>query len=154
MKRGFTLIELLIVVGLIGMIFAATAVNYSKYNRKKSVQEKASDLITNLRHAQSKALAGEKPSLCSEYLESLELQFTNSRDYKIIANCQGEIDIKTGLSLGDNVIKVSGPDEIKFKLLGHGVIYPGTIRLSGFSGQWLYDISVEESGEITDQGFQ
>ena len=156
MKQGFTLIELMIVVALIGSLFVATAVNYGKYNRKKIVEKEAQELITDLRHAQSKALAGEKPSGCgANYLEGFKLKFTTSADYRIVGLCAGaEINVKTNLDLGDSVVKQSGPDEITFKLLGHGVTSAGTIRLSGYTGQWFYNLSVSATGEITDEGFE
>lgn len=154
MKNGFTLIELLIVSTIIGILLTTGVASYNNFNRKRMVREAALELMNNLRYAQSKALSGEKPTGCTDVLDGWKLEFTSSRDYRILPVCSGAPleSAKITYSFShDKISKTSGPNSFLFKVLAQGVNYGGEIELSGFGYQ--YKIKVTESGEISDEGF-
>lgn len=145
---GFTLIELLVTISIIGILFTISLAKYNEFNRRQILVQAANELKSNLRLAQSKALGAEKPAGC-DVLFGHKLEFlANNRDYKIVAVCSGsEVDVKTGLTLGPNVTKVSGSSSILFKVLAQGVETAETFTLR-FSGGEGMDVTVTEVGEI------
>lgn len=145
---GFTLIELLITISIIGILFSFGVVKYGQFNRRQALIQAAQELKSNLHLAQGKALAGEKPAGCGATpLSGHKLKFVDSRNYKIVAACGAEVDVKTGLTLGPNITKVSGPSSILFKVLAQGVEGAGTITLR-FAGVGDETVTVTETGEI------
>ncbi|HUS59772.1 MAG TPA: type II secretion system protein [Nevskiaceae bacterium] len=147
--RGFTLIELLVTMSIIGILFGIGFAKYNEFNRRQILAQAAQELKNNLRFAQAKALAGEKPSGCgSTSLSGHRLKFAvDNKNYKIVAVCGSEVDVKTGLSLGLNVSKVSGPSSILFKVLAQGVEGAGIITLR-FSGVDDETVTVTKTGDI------
>lgn len=147
---GYTLIELLIVITLIALLFTLGMAQYNQFNRRQILVKARDELVSNLRLAQSKSLAGEKPDACGdETLAGHKLKFIDNQKYKIVAVCGDEIDIKTGLSLPGEITKQSGPNEIFFKSLSQGtdiIIGQGEIVLTGFNETKI--ITVTSVGEI------
>ncbi|TSC53515.1 MAG: Uncharacterized protein LiPW16_372 [Microgenomates group bacterium LiPW_16] len=148
---GYTLIELMVVISIIGLLVGIGVAQYNEFNKNQTLKQAALTLKNNLRQTQNKALSGEKPtSGCTASLSGHKLTFTDNRNYKIVASCGVDLDVLTGLTLGQNVSKSSGPNSILFKVLGQGA-EAGTICLLGFGKR--YKISVTVSGEIKDEGF-
>ena len=146
---GFTLIELLLVISITGILFSLGVSQYMKFNRQQMLSQSAQELKNNLRYAQSKAMAGEKPEGCgNQSLEGYKLVFPDDQNYKIVAVCNADIDVRTGLSLRKNVVKISGPDQIRFKVLAQGVIDFGTIVLQYSDIGNTEPVTVTEAGEI------
>ena len=143
---GFTLIELLIILSLITLLFSLGIVQYNRFNRSQILVKAKNELISNLRLAQGKASAGEKPASCIEALSGHKLKFINNQNYKIVAVCNEEIDIKTDVALPVGVIKQSGPNEIFFRVLSQGIESDVTLVLSGFGE--TKTITVNTAGEI------
>jgi prepilin-type N-terminal cleavage/methylation domain-containing protein len=147
---GFTLIELMIVLSIIGLLFTFGFAQYVQFNRQQMLIQSAQELKNNLRYAQSKALAGEKPTACGVYaLQGYKLAFSNSQNYEIKAVCNNtDFVVRTGLSLRTNVELDSGPNPVTFKVLAQGVITPGTfvLRYSGTTN--TESVTVTETGEI------
>lgn len=65
-KSGFTLIELIIVVTVILVISVVTLLNYNAYTDKQRVKQAGLTLRSDLRLAQTKATAGQKPAVCGD----------------------------------------------------------------------------------------
>ncbi len=146
LNRGFTLIELLITLTIITLFFSLGITQYNKFNRRQILVKARDQLISDLRLAQSKSLAAEKPVDCTESLSGIKVKFTDNQNYKIVAICGEEIEIKTGLSLPPGVTKQSGPNEIFFKVLSQGTSFDSTIVLSSFEETQM--ITINKTGEI------
>jgi len=143
---GFTIVELLIILSLIALLFTLGMAQYNRFNRSQCLNRAKDELISNLRLAQGKAMAAEKPSSCTETLSGHKLKFTDNQNYKIVAVCGEEIDIKTDVAFPDGVIKQAGPNEIFFKVLNQGIESDVTLTLSGFGE--TKTITVNTAGEI------
>lgn len=145
---GFTLIELLIAISITTIFFGLGIAKYQQFNRHQALVQATQELKSNLRLAQNKALVGEKPAGCGDNpLLGHRLTFVDNQIYKIVAVCGTEIEVKTGLMLGPNVSKISGPSSILFKVLTRGVEGGGTITLRSIDGEEMA-ITVTEIGEI------
>ena len=105
-------------------------------------------LISNLRLAQGKSLAAEKPTTCTATLAGHKVKFTDNQNYKIVAVCGGEVDIKTDIFFPTLVTKQSGPSEIFFRVLSQGTDITGEaqIVLGGFGETQM--ITITSTGEI------
>jgi len=145
---GFTLIELLVVLSIMILLFGIGLTRYNTFNRRQILNQAALKLKNNLRLAQSKAFAAEKPSACgSTPLSGHKLEFIDNKNYQIVAVCGSEVLVKSGLSLGQNIIKISGPSSILFKVLAQGVEGAGTITIS-LPGVGDKTVTVTKTGEI------
>jgi Tfp pilus assembly protein FimT len=152
---GFTVVELLIILSLIALLFSLGVSQYNRFNRSQALAKAKGELVSNLRLAQSKAMAAEKPSGCGENeLEGHRLEFINNHSYKLVAvcNCGNDCpEVKPSVSFPSSVIKQSGPDGIFFKVLNRGVEFidsqpPLVLSLVGSSE--TQTINLTTAGEI------
>jgi len=143
---GFTLIELLITITIITLLFSIGMAQYNKFNRRQILVKAKDELVSNLRLAQGKSLAAEKPTTCTATLAGHKVKFTDNSHYKIVAVCGNEVDVKTDLSLPTGVTKQSVPSEIFFRVLSQGSPTDSTLTLQGFGETEI--ITVTTSGEI------
>lgn len=146
---GFTLIELLIILSLIALLFTLGMAQYNRFNRSQSLTKAKDELISNLRLAQGKSLAGEKPDQCGdETLLGHQLEFANNQSYKIVAVCGSEPypEVKQTVTFPEGIIKTSAKNIVFFKILSQGVESEVTITLSGFGE--TRDIIITTAGEI------
>src|SRR5438552_16993434 len=65
LNAGFTLIEVLVSIGIIGVLLGLTIPSYTAFKTNQELTQAAQTLKSNLRFAQSQALAGVKPSDCT-----------------------------------------------------------------------------------------
>jgi len=148
---GYTLIELLIVITLITLLFTLGMAQYNQFNRRQTLVKAKDELISNLRLAQSKSLAGEKPDICgTETLTGHKLKFfPDKQRYKIVAVCNDEVDVKIGMSLPTGITRKSGPAEVFFKGLSQGTNIDGqaNIVLEDSNGE-TRAITITSIGEI------
>ena len=142
--QGFTLIELLVVVSIMGILFAIGLATYNEFNRRQTLNQALSTLRNDLRQAQNKALAGEKPAACTSSLNGYRVDFT-ANTYSLKAICPSEQEVKT-INLPSNVNFSPVPTAILFKVLAQGVDGAQMITLTGF-GRSLA-ITVSSSGDI------
>ncbi len=141
---GFTLIELLITMTIITLLFSIGMAQYNKFNRRQILVKAKDELVSNLRLAQSKSLAAEKPTTCTDILSGHKVKFINNQNYKIIAVCGNEVDIKD-ITLPTGVSKQAG-NEVFFRVLSQGSPTDTAITLSGFGETTT--VAVTTSGEI------
>jgi prepilin-type N-terminal cleavage/methylation domain-containing protein len=147
---GFTLIELLITMTIITLLFSIGIAQYNKFNRRQILAKAKDELVSNLRLAQGKSLAAEKPTTCTDTLAGHKVKFTDNQNYKIVAVCGNEVDVKNDLSLPTNVTATIQPPEVNnevfFRVLSQGSPTDTTITLSGFGETTT--VAVTTSGEI------
>ena len=148
--KGFTLIEILVTLSIIGIFLAASLVYYQSFNRRQIINQAAKDLDSNLRLAQSRALAGEKPQgWCDgegETLAGYRLEFISEIDYQISAVCSNaDIKLTKIIQLPDAVVGPSGTG-VLFRVLAQGAETETSFILSGFGEEKR--VIVEESGNI------
>jgi prepilin-type N-terminal cleavage/methylation domain-containing protein len=150
MKKAYTLIELLIVISITGIIFGIGYFGFREFSRRQVLASTTSALVTNLRLAQERALAGDKPEGCSGNLEGYEVVF-NSTSYTIQAVCEsGKIEIKK-VDLPEAIfLALPSVNPILFKVLAQGtnVAEKVEIAVSGFDKSQI--VTVTSSGEISE----
>jgi len=143
---GFTLIELLVVITIIGLLAGGGVAAYSSFNQTQTLKTVANDLKNNLRLAQSKALASEKPAGCDLVFDGYRVDIPSS-SYSLVALCNGGQvmeasrrpfpPLPAGVSLS--------PAQVVFRPLGGGAT-DATIFVSGF-GKTI-TVTVTKTGEI------
>jgi Tfp pilus assembly protein FimT len=148
---GFTLIELLLILSLTGLLFSLGMAQYSKFNRRQTLNKAKDELISNLRLAQSKALAAEKPAVCgAETVLGHQLKFVDNHSYKIVVACgddpEGYPEVKQAVLLPEGITKTSAEDIVFFRVLSQGVDEAVSITLSGFNETRM--VTITTSGEI------
>ena len=150
-NSGFTLIELLITMTIITLLFSIGIAQYNKFNRRQILVKAKDELVSNLRLAQGKSLAAEKPTGClTNLLEGHRLEFVNNQEYRIVAVCgsgPNYPEVKPIISLPKNVTKQGDPKQaVFFRVLSQGSPTDATITLSGFGETTT--VAVTTSGEI------
>ena len=140
------MIELLLVISLITLVFSLGIVQYNRFNRSQVLTKAKDELISNLRLTQSKAMTGEKPDSCLGTLSGHKLKFLDNQNYKIVAVCGEEVEVKSVVILPSGVIKQEGPNEIFFRVLSQGIESDISLILSGFGE--TKTITVNTAGEI------
>lgn len=126
---GFTVIELIVVIAVMAILSGLGLVAFNQFNRKQAVVSTARMVISDLRLAQSKAYASEKPLECvSSSLTGYQFLINASNDgYSIVASCPpAEKEIKK-ISFPQGITVTDGFTEIFFKSLRQGLdIKPDT----------------------------
>lgn len=123
-SSAYTLIEILVALTIVGTLFTFGYVNYRDFARRQVVSGAAKMLEGDIRLAQQQALSGQKPSGCTQTLDSYEVLFgTNS--YQVFANCGASILVKGPVTLPSDISLSSySVNPIKFYVLGRGTNIP------------------------------
>jgi len=152
--KGFTLIEVIVAVAVSLVVTGFIIVNYNSYNDVQTLKQAALTFKNNLRLAQSKAVTGEKPALCTE-LAGYRVVFT-STSYTIRARCNPEGNQGTTISvdLPHGVTFSPVPGTFWFTVVTRGTTLSTitTLQLIGSGKQ--YAIQVSPGGDISDLGIQ
>ncbi len=148
---GFTLIELLVVISIIGILFVIGIAQYMNFNRRQILDQAAQELKNNLRFAQGKALAGEKPaSWCVDpkHLRGYRLKFNSSGSYIIEASCSdGNFQLIKSVNLPSSITGPSGTS-VLFKVLAQGIEGLTTSFTLSYSGVGSKAVVVTKEGKI------
>lgn len=149
-NKGFTLVEILVTISIMGLLLTTGLVYYQDFNRRQILNQAVKDLSSDLRLAQSRALAGEKPlGWCDgegETLVGYRLEFVTETEYQLLAICSSsELQVTKTVELPSNVIGPNGTG-VLFKVLAQGVETETNFLLQGF-GQGK-KVTVGLSGNI------
>jgi len=148
-KDGYSLIELLVVMAIIAILAMFGIAAYQQFNKTQTLRQAAMTVKNDLRKAQTRAMASEKPPTSScTILDGYQVTFTDS-SYQVQAKCSPTSPgVPTSYNLPTGISFTSYPTKIVFKVLGQGVDITGSniICISGFNK--LYKITVTTGGEI------
>lgn len=148
---GYTLIELLIVILIMALIFGLGIIRYRDFQRRQILTSAARTLITDLRFAQEKSLAGTKPTGCGT-LTGYLLHRTSATGYNIQAMCSPNIIQKNETEVGfagkHPGITLSAFGDVIFNNLGMGVANSVNITLSLTGTTLTKVVSITQGGEI------
>lgn len=166
MKKGFTLIELMVVISIISALTGGGVASFAKFNQRETVRNAAQEVKSTLRLAQSKAMAGEKGTICqpNQTLDGWCVDFSRNKMY---GHCGGieegayqnfnfqDIKLPSGVTL--TFYSPDGSSCTNCAILRFlpnpytGIDKAAIICLSGFGKK--YKIGVTTVGEIADDGF-
>lgn len=148
---GFTLIELVIAVGIIGLMGAIGLVSFVNSRHVRNLSNSGQEIISVLRLAQTKTLAGENNSSWGVKLETSRYILFRGGSYAgaswtEIFNLPGNIEIA-------NISLAGGSQEIVFNRLDGRTNQTGSfdLRVSGTGGA-VFSVSVDNSGKIYQTG--
>ena len=156
---GYTLIEVVIAVSIGLLVTGLGLAAYNRFNERQGLEAGGSQLYSDLRLAQSRAAASDKPVACaSGTLQGYRLLYLtgSTTKYQVMALCDGElVDVGIIRTLPRGVETESGvgahcDNEATFYILGKGAV-GGDFCIKGFGGRY-YKVSVSDSGEIVDLG--
>jgi len=149
---GYTLVELLVVIIILFVLFSLGIARYRDFQRRQSLNAAARTLISDLRFAQERALAGAKPSGCVT-LNSYILRRLSSTGYHILANCTNSSYVvvsesQVGFSSKHPNITLANFSDVVFNILGGGVSANVTVTLTQANTAATRAVTVTTGGEI------
>ena len=146
--RGFTLIELLISVAISGILISAALASYRGMSAKQQAKQAGIGLVSDLKNYQQKALAGQKPSVCTVALQGYQVTYVDSNSYSVKALCPPGGPAATEVSLPNEVVfsAAFNPVQIVFPVLGGQVTGAQTIIVE--KDPYQYQVTIEASGVI------
>jgi type IV fimbrial biogenesis protein FimT len=125
-SSGYTIIEIIISIFIIIILFSAAQAGYRVFILEKSLETAKSQIISDLRLAQSYAMSGKKPTGCSGLNGYNFTTSISNNSYTITANCGGDtagenVEIKTvELSKVAKGINIANNISLTFKIMGMG----------------------------------
>lgn len=143
---GFTLIELIVVISVILVISVITLLNYNSYTDRQRVKQAGLTLRSDLRLTQTKAISGQKPSLCdsTSTLESYDVVFTT---------CNGQPCYGIQPMCNRGGVAVDTSEELLQITLPTGVSFVGTYSpIRFFSVTGVTDLTADQELVLTGAG--
>lgn len=151
MKKGFTVIELVVALGIIVLIGSIGLVSFVNSRNVRNLSNSGQEIISVLRLAQTKTLAGEDNSSWGVKLETSRYVLFRGSSYAgaswtEIFNLPGSIEIA-------NIALAGGGQEIVFSRLYGKTNQTGSfdLRVTGTGGA-VFSVSVDNSGKIYQTG--
>lgn len=154
MKRGFSFVELLVVTTIILLLAGSVIVGYNGFTNRQRVKQAALTLKSDLRVAQAKALAGQKPAseVCTKLI-GYTIAFGADR-YTIAPTCSDGntyeaetriVMLPVGLTASSSVNPIT-----LFALSGSASVN-SDITISNTGSTVTYTIIVSKSGAISEE---
>lgn len=165
MKKGFTLVEIIVVMGISALLLGVVVAGQREFSRKKTVDNEAASIISNLRQAQSQSTTGVKPKqptpnywYCtgSGRLDGYSVTFTSS-GYTIKAICSTpsnpgrEVQISTHNFTQGITVTTYPSQPILFKSVGQGTNLSSTQRVGLCAFGYGQEIVINEKGDISNR---
>jgi prepilin-type N-terminal cleavage/methylation domain-containing protein len=154
--KGYTLIEILVSITILSLIFVMGYAGFREFSRRQLLASSVRSLTGDLRLAQSKAAAGEKPDKFNcrgtNRLQGYLFEILSSTEYRLSAKCtSGNEEVKAKTIPTDLTIEAS-IQPILFKVLGEGTnLEEGTSSLITISEAAIgksQTVTVTAGGEI------
>lgn len=140
-QKGFTLIELMIVLSITAVLGTMGAAGFLTYNKIQVLQSSASNIVTMLNLAKSRAQSQVKlgPSCGSEsQIQGYSVDLIDSKSYKLVSHCSGGSNDLNKTILPQNVNFKSpdtSPTSFFFPVQTGGVETSGKIVISDSDGK-------------------
>ncbi len=120
-SSGYTIIEIIVSLFIIIILFSVVTVNYRQYILKKNLDAVANQMVSDIKLAQSYALAGKVPPGCTNLKGYIFRTSVGNNSYSITADCDSEISVKTvKISSIVTGISLSTGNNVRFNSLGNG----------------------------------
>lgn len=156
-STGYTLIEIIIVVGIMGLLVGASIAGFNTLNQRQTVLSAGKEVISIMRTAQQRAIAGIKPENdCDQLLGYAVKATANGATYTLNSVCDDGGFIETV--------------EVRSYQLAAGLTFASTftvqfnVQTGGASGNtgdlqlrssvYTFTVNVNESGDISEQGLE
>lgn len=151
-SKGFTLIEILVVVVIMGLTVGGGIAAYNKLNDRQMVLQGAKNVVSQLRLAQKRADAGEKPFSSCLQLDGYRVAGSGQL-LTMGAVCDGDLTQiePTNFQLTGNAYFAT-PFAFTFQTLSAGVTGATNVVVIDSSQTISYTIVVTPAGAVTIQG--
>lgn len=143
--NGFTLIELLVSVLIFSLLSMSGLVAFVSFREERLAAREAQKVTDNLREAERRAVAGDKPVECGSFKMTAYRVTMTSNSISTSAVCPGGLPPTTTESLRQGVIR--NPQSIDFFVLKGGASGESEIEVCSF--ERLYRISVSSAGGVS-----
>ena len=155
-RSGYSLVELIISISIMLVLVGGGLAAYREFDARQSLVNGGRDLASNLRVAQKKAQAGEKPNspeCINDTLESWRVfnQTGSTTAYSIRAICGGQVSSTPtqDFTLPQDVEISSGDFSLDFAVLSGKLSSSQTIILAKNSE--VFSVQVTSAGGINEQ---
>lgn len=152
-SNGFTLIELLIVFSVAGILSTVGIASFYDYNRVQTLNTSASEVVTLLNTAKSRAASQVKPTECVGTLDSYIVELapqTRMNQYDLKVRC-GNTDTVLDTKTLPSGVTFENSNVFSFKILSGNVLGASqngtTVTLTNSTGQEK-SINVYSDGRI------
>lgn len=154
LSRGYTIVELIVVSGIFLLLTGGLLANYTSFNETQKLRQASSTLKTTLRLAQTKAVAGEKPTSACATLVGHQVTFTAST-YSLQPVCSaGPVGVISTSSLPTGVAFFPIPTAMTYEALQGTTTLSGTTPITLVGSSKSYVLEIAPSGDITDLGLR
>src|SRR5258706_8299399 len=85
--KGYTLIELIVVIAIIGLMTGASIAGFNTLNKRQTVLNGGKELMSIMRTAQQRAVAGTKPVGCTQLYGYSVKGTINTATYSLSTVC-------------------------------------------------------------------
>lgn len=152
-SRGYTLIELLIVMAIMGILFTVGYLSFQDYSRRQSLIAAGRGIRVDIKAAVESAVAGNKPSTCSNVLNAYQFWVTSTTTYEIDARCSlGNVVIKQVTIPAGLTISTPNTNPVIFKVLAQGTNIPTgstiSIQIKQTLTGYTDTITIGENGNV------
>ncbi len=154
---GYTLIEVLVVVLLTGLLVGGGVAAMTAARQKQVLKQAGSQLYNDLRLAQARASAGDKPEECgsaNKTLDGYRVKLVGATQYEIVGVC-GALEFALGMTRTfpgavTSLTSTKCGSQATFSVLGKGATT--TTYCMQHAGRY-YQVKVISGGEIIDAGY-